>query len=527
MRIPTSTSLNRRIPSGSTGIDTSHNDYGLNQVAGFVNNIHERRTAYATANAQANFLKAKLAQDNGYDQDDDYSTINDRYNQGVTAALDEAAVSIKDKQARAEFVRNNQLRIEEGRHRINKLAFGKERDSNRASIDEQLEGLREVGVSGNIEDAFTSGSDILDNAAALGYYSEEEAGDVRRAFRDKLAVSRLESLPADEQIKALKEPWAKNIAASTRGKLIDAARQDQRRSSAIKAVDDIFDRGLDETQALKAIRKIGNDDLRLEVERRYGNQLSRQKSARQERETELSQENFLAVRRGELSVDDIDRDTLEEMTPAQINQLYAAEKSASDTSGKVETSREAFAQFYEHMGKGEVFVARQFVLDNASLFDDGDYESLIRASATKIADTVDKDGPDPAKSVLSVQKELDLRMGQLKLGDTKAKEVKGEVLLAYDRWNKDFQAQNGKEPTDIERSEKMNQMLTRVSYNPAGFGKVKNKFGFKVEDEELGAAVKSYQDRNPKKFQAVVDAFKEEGVDPSLRDFVTRYNERD
>ena len=92
MRIPTSVSLNRRIPNGATGVDTSNSDLGLGQVAGFVNNIHQRRTAYSTANAQANFLKAKLSQDNSYDQDEDYGTIEDRYTQGVTTALEELSL---------------------------------------------------------------------------------------------------------------------------------------------------------------------------------------------------------------------------------------------------------------------------------------------------------------------------------------------------------------------------------------------------------------------------------------------------
>jgi len=516
MRIPTSVNLNRRIPNGATGVDTSNSDLGLGQVAGLVNNIHERRTAYASANAQATFLKAKLEHDNGFDQDEDYGTIEDRYTQGLTGALEDAALGINDRRARAEFVRSNQLRLEEGRHRIKKLAYGKERDSNRASIDEQLEGLRDVGVNGNIEDAYQAGSDILDNAAGLGYYSQEEAGDVRRAFRDKLAVSRLESLSADEQLSALKEPWAKNIAASTRNKLINAARKDARQSRSIDLVDNFFDRDLDETQALKEIRKIKNDELRLDVERRYENQLGRQKSARQERETELSQENFLAVRRGELSVDDIGRDTLEEMTPAQINTLYAAEKEAAKGS-KPETSRQAFAAFYEHMGKGEVFLARQYVLDNANLFDDGDYESLIRASSTKIATD---DGPNHAESVLSVQKELELRLGQLKIGTTRAKELKGEVLLAYDRWNKDYQTQNGKEPTDIERSERMNQLLTKETYNPRGlFNTIEGR------GVELEKTLSEFQKNNPARFNRALKSLLDEGnEDPSLAQVISRYN---
>jgi len=571
MRIPTSVNLNRRIPNGATGVDTSNNDLGLGQVAGLVNNIHERRTSYSTSTAQADFFKAKLEQDNAYDQDEDYSTIEDRYTQGLKGSLEEAAMGISDRRARAEFVRTNQLRLEEGRQRIRKLAFGKERDSNRASIDERLESLKDFGVSGSIDAAYQTASDILNDAAGLGYYSEEEAGDVRKAFRDKLAVSRLEALPADEQLKELKLPWTKNIPASTRNRLINAAREDGRRSKAIDTVDGIFDRGLDEAQALKEIRKIGNDGLRLEVERRYENQLSRQKSARQERETELSQENFLAVRRGELSVDDIGRDTLEEMTPAQINALYAAEKEAAKGS-KPETSRQAFAAFYEHMGKGEVFLARQYVLDNANLFDDGDYESLIRASSTKIADTFEEDQkPNPVKSVLSVQKELDLRLVQLKIGEENIESVKGEVLLAYDRWNKDFQNQNGKEPTGIERSERMNQLLreatykpdakallahdrwvkdyrsktgkepTRderskklnqlmvdISYNPQGrWNEVKNKPSYDMTEEDYKAAMRAYQSTNPIKFNRILEEFAGNGVDPSLTEFVTRYNESD
>jgi hypothetical protein len=272
-KIPDASSISRSIASGQRsvrGIDTR--SFAPIELAQSIGRMVDKRDKFETTKAETAFLTAKNTQDNAYDQDTDYGTIEERYSSEMDKSLGEISMGISNPAARAEFINRNQLRVGQGRERIKKVAFGKERDFERNHVNESLINLRELVVTGDPDDvnnARETVKGLINSAIEMGYYDNEEAGNIKRKWRSDSAVGRLNTMDPADRIEALKMAWAKDLPSDVRQKLHDQAEEATFAQKAVDTVDEYLLADLDRGEAMEKSGKIKDEKLRKEVERRF------------------------------------------------------------------------------------------------------------------------------------------------------------------------------------------------------------------------------------------------------------------
>ena len=331
MRLPDSEDIQRLIPDGTAPVaragDVSVGS-GLQALGGGLNQIADRRASFEVASARSDFLARKVEQDNAYDQDTDFATIPDRYETGVREARDRAAETITNPRARALFMEQTEPSIQAGVEQAQARAFQIEADQGRAKINEQLNALNSAGLSGDPMQALTTMEDLLAGGLEAGYYSAEDAGRLDRAWRDKFATNRVMMLEPSKRLEALQQPWAANLPAEVRIELVDAAREDARRETAVDTLDDMLARGLSMTEMDREIRAIDDLDLRREVEARRDYELD-QRTAREAETADVIYEEWGdKIRFGQATVLDIPRDQRRTLTQSHLNALEKLEDAA-------------------------------------------------------------------------------------------------------------------------------------------------------------------------------------------------------
>lgn len=498
MKLPDNTSLQRVIPDGtsapvrganiSLGGDTAELGAGLQQVT-------DRRAAFDSAKAKAAFLKAKTIQDNAFDQDRDYETIPERYEQTVREAMEESAKGIRSSRARAMFLEENDVLIQSGIERMQAKAFEVEKDEARSSVNEQLNDLNAVGLQGDPFAAIETMQSLLSGGVEAGYYSAEDAGKVDRAWRDTFAANKVASMPADKRIEALSQPWAANLPPSVRMRLTDEAEADARRDRAVEIVDGYMAQGMDLGVMRREIRQIEDRKLREEVEARRDYEFRQREDAKVEDQDQVFEKYGMAVRTGEMRVSDIPRDALDFLDQAQIDALERIEVNKRK-SVEIDTDRGVYAGFYELLSKEDFTGARKYLYNNADRVGD-DFDTLLSKAAKPNPDE-DPNAVNSARTLTQATAQALRNVGMSKPSE----EDKGEILIAYDRRYKDYQrANDGLEPDDAWRDQTLEELATRLRIDRPGW--FNDRTRSRYEYEKIGTIPPQYS-------QAVVAAFGDE-----------------
>lgn len=308
--------------TGVTSIDTSQVGTGTQALANTIDDVNRSRSKYQLSKAQSAFLKLKAEQDGGLDSDKDYETMTDRYNKTMTEGLAKIAATVGDGQLREEFIARNEVDVTRGVENARDVAWGKEKDFERAEIQGNLDNLREVALNGDIESANLAMGDLLNSASERGYLNEQERQKMQTGFRESVAVGRLKMMEPEDRIAALKEPWAQNIPSDTRAQLQREAKVHQREAVAVSTVDGY--RGLTEAEVLERTSKIRDPKLRKIVEQRADYMLAKQKRIEIEQSSDIVDKYMTMHLDGdqEFRYGDIPEDELDVLNAQQQQQLY-------------------------------------------------------------------------------------------------------------------------------------------------------------------------------------------------------------
>jgi len=496
MRLPDSEDIQRLIPDGTAPVARASDvsvGSGLQALGRGLNQIADRRASFEVASARSAFLSSKVEQDNAFDNDADYATIPERYEIGVREARDLAAEGITNPRARALFLEQTEPNIQAGIEAAQAKAFNIEADQGRAEINERLNQLNSAGLSGDPMDALTTMEDLLAGGLEAGYYSAEDAGRLDRAWRDKFATNRVMMLEPSRRLEALEQPWAANLPAEMRIELMAAAREDARRETAVDTLDDMLARGLSMTEMDREIRAIDDLDLRREVEARRDYEV-RQRTAREAETADAIYEEWGdRIRFGQASVLDIPREQRRALKQSHLDALQSLERSSS---GAIESDRGVIASFYELLGSGKVIEARDFVYDHAHELDHGDFKSFLAKTASAMGDG----GRLDIESARTLNQSINSVIDRAGIKDDDAQ---GELLRKYDQsFFQPFQEQNGREPTDQERDEAVENLAREFRITRPGYWN--DASGSAYEIEELGFIPERH-------IQAVLAGFGSEG----------------
>ncbi len=127
-RIPNPDSIARQPIDGVapvTGLNVRDVGAGFDMVAGALDEQREKIDRSQLAKAESDFLVLKAKQDNAYDQDEDYRTIQERYQGQMEEGLGKIATTIENAQLRNEFVSRYRVSVVEGTERMADVAWNK------------------------------------------------------------------------------------------------------------------------------------------------------------------------------------------------------------------------------------------------------------------------------------------------------------------------------------------------------------------------------------------------------------------
>lgn len=317
-KIPSAEKMGRISPSGTASIarlDNSQTE-GLNALGVGLNKIAQRKDEFETSKADLDFITLKNKQDQAAERDEDYSTLDERYTAGLKNGLSELALNISNPRARAKFVERHKFNVEKSRQRIQGIAWNKEVDHERAGVNDRLNKLREVVLTGNPEDvalAKESMTNLMNTAQKAGYYKETEIGNMKQAWKVDAAVARLEGMEPENQLEAFKQGWAKELPTDIKNKMKLKAKSAVRSNKAVTMVDDLINLDLDEEQAREHFQKIKDAKLRKEVESRFDYVYNKNKKADAEEQWQYKNDYAHDVLHGKVQVGDIPADEWDAM----------------------------------------------------------------------------------------------------------------------------------------------------------------------------------------------------------------------
>ena len=515
-KIADATSIQRGVPSGKQSV-SSYRNQGAGQfekdMGDLFAQIGDRRDKSSLAKAENDFLLAKAKQDNAYDEDEDYSSIESRWTENVEGSLSEAAASISNPALREEFIARQRVRVEEGRQRMEEVSRKKEYDFERADLSRRLEETVNTGIEGgDFMTAYGSASNLIDTNIAL---SEEQKQELRQKTKVRMATGRLEMLPPEErlgEISKLEEYLPKDTVAKYR-RQAEEALVDDRAQAAVDAV-------MSSTGDIEERRKLINSQfktdtkVRDEANRRLDYQNTKEKEAEVELRKNLHEEYFMQVREGSISVTDIPSAEREAMGPAMLNSLYAAQ--SARVSGKALTSdRQVLFDLHRMNSSNDPNVKTQmteYFIDNADKLSNTDFNNWAKA--------VSKEGAPPeVKSMLTAQQTISSKIAQQNAeGSSYGKEDERVLLEGLNQWHLEYQqTHDGKVPTDSERDKKIDQLLLEFPTTGWFMGSDAMPL-FQMNDSQLGAAMYQAKERNADSFSKATEfVVNVEKLDPNTK----------
>ena len=518
-RIPDTRTI-RRIPSGAMPIATYTPQIPQigEMVSGFIAEESDRRSRSQLAKAEADFRIIKAKQDAAYDRDEKYGTITERYGKEMTTGLGSLATSITDPEVRQLFVDKYRPQVETGKIAMDELAWGKEKDFERAGLQERLDALNRGGLeSGDIIGTNEAAAALIESAAELDHLTEQERVAQLKVFKDNLAIGRLGTMEPEDRVTALKQPWAKNLPADTRAKLQREAMAAVRENKAVGIVDGYMGKGLDIASGMAEAEGIKDLKLRKEVESRFQYEYGMDQKAEAEQQTDLLDKYFSDVATGGLTVSEIQKENPEEWeamgASVQSSLISAQRSSASATKvsfNPVHHDRLMQLKMQADRGvEGAGLKMREYVIANISTMNPKQQETWLNASldgvfSPEIDDTL-----------------TDQQVIASRLPET-ADASKKRVLLGYmGDWRANFIRRTGKNPTDEDRTKAVDRALIEYDTTWAWGGM---KPIYEMTPEEATEALSLMQEGNPAAFGVVEQYFKESGTQPTDAQFMEAFD---
>jgi organic radical activating enzyme len=485
--LPSADNLGRRDFTDRSQVVRPQLDFGgQNRFAATLenvsNNINERLDRASLTKATIEFQKAKLDADNAFDNDPDFETHEQRYNESLGKAAESISKTVRNPAMRDEFSQRLALYQAEGSANIKKKAFVKETEKGLADLDSNLTVSREnylrSSSQADKELARQSMIDSIDFAKQSGYIDDAKAEALHQKAGLDLAVASVKIESPDRQIKLLTEHkgLADIIPTDMRMEMIDRAKSDMKNTEALTLAEEIGGKGGDLSYQLSLTKSIKDplvrENTRAQVEENFG------RKHRAKTEREYNAYDFIKK---------LVLDTEKPISPLEAsvknkelwNTMSASQQQdiLSMSGGERKYSDMNVYNNLNQLADKNPKQAYQYYLENA--------DKLSHSDQEKWSDRLSK--PEELKSFLSNQEMLKKSMVDIGI-----KDFKGEKFAkASEQLNEDFikfQQDNGHEPNAVEMKKLVDGITDKVvegSWNPLSskpFGG--DVYGFEVTKAE-------------------------------------------
>jgi hypothetical protein len=478
---------------------------GASLLGDITNNIKtkedaDRQNRLDNADVEAAIILNSEA--NNYNDDPDYTTIGERSGKSINEKINKIAEGITIPRDREIFIQNQKLNIAKTQEHLKGVAFTKERDHSRATVDTQLAELRNVALTGDMGQASELVSRRLESAVAKGYFGAEEAAAIKAQWQTSAASGRLSMMPPESQLEALKSPWAEKLPVDERARLEKGAREQLRVGRAQTISDGLVNKGASLDEGMIHIQKtIKDPEDRKAAEERFKMDYQVRKQAEQDNQDELHNKYAIAVDEG-LSIDELKTKHSGEWEKLRPSQRENLKNMASQRLSPPPTSDPAaLARVIELSANGRHDDVVKLVTNNSSAFSKEDREQYLTLAAK-------------GKSATAVT-DQQLLAGKV-LGNDK-KSQRDQMLLTMNQWRNDFVKSYGKDPTPEQAEKQVDMLLMKHDKDPSswGFGDTKEVWKFE-RDQQIKAleAVhrQELKDEDPENYTATEEYAKARGL---------------
>ncbi|API58744.1 hypothetical protein BSL82_04960 [Tardibacter chloracetimidivorans] len=184
-------------------------------ISGIGDDLQETQDQLDLAKGRSQYLIEKARLDAEAAEDQEYGTVESRYEGKLRTIGDNALKNIRSSRARALFSETIKTDTERGIAAVRGYAFGKRKDAERGQLLSDLPALKVAAVSAATEDdaiaALETARQRLATARAAGYISATEEVAQRQDFTGSFAKLKISSLLQENDI-----PGAKKLAARYR-----------------------------------------------------------------------------------------------------------------------------------------------------------------------------------------------------------------------------------------------------------------------------------------------------------------------
>lgn len=431
------------------------------ELTGAITRVTDKRDQYELADAKTKFSILSHQQNNAYDQDDEYETIPQRWDENMSKGVDEIAAKISNPEARNFFMMEARERVEASRPRISQVAFSKERDVKRADMNTTLNGLREI-VLGKDEEAariaIEDAKNLYSAAAERGYVDHEEGVKTIQAWKQDAAVGRIRMLAPEDRAKVLKDPLVTaNIQSDQLAELqreTDDAVLDQQADGIVSNLGFGFSR----MQAYKVSSKIKDTKLKKKVEGRIKDVLGQQQAAEREQMEDYHQKWFAPTVLGEKELNTKDPEFMAldadlQASLIKVNQTRNTPK---------EHTNPALYETLITLERNKDWKTLRETVNKA--IEDNQMSSSDIAKYMRIS--IEGDIPEEWESKFSLDQQIAGKLSQF--GDHFTADDKIRVRGFVNDWHRD-QVENGNIVTDEQLTKKIKEFTTEVDLNPNRF----------------------------------------------------------
>jgi soluble lytic murein transglycosylase len=167
----------------------------------------EKQDRYDYAAAKSDFYRKKVALDNSFDDDPDYTTYGTRYEKAIKDVRSESGALIKDPERRKLFDLEAGDAETQGLAQIGKRAQVKEHDAGRGFLLDTINNNMNAALTAKDErtreQLLLSTQSALVTAREKGYITAEKEAELRRSTGESYAERSLKAMPPEEQLKLL------------------------------------------------------------------------------------------------------------------------------------------------------------------------------------------------------------------------------------------------------------------------------------------------------------------------------------
>ena len=460
---------------------------------------------YQLNKALTEFQKGKMQADVSAQNDPEWKGLAKRYDGSLKSLASELESKVELPAVKKQFNLRIQPLIAEGTARAQSISLKRYAQVERAGIDKDAVDLSNQAVSsGDLAGARSVFETRVDSAVGANLLSPEEAQQMKQSWLDTTASSYIESLPADQKLKAAESSWIKQLSPQVRVRLHEKAKKEYILDQATTMASELVEKGVDRKALLASLDKLPKE-MRAAVLTKYSAMKSQYQQAENEQDRDILDKWVLQVAEGKVTIDQIPEfDLLSGRAQKQLYELQQryvdrqlTRRTALDKAAAKQKMAEVYLAVNELAAAGNKEGAQK-LLYTKGVAHAGDNPTWFEGLANKVR------SPDKIPNIISPVANTALK----NLNDTDRMEVQEKL----EKWYTEHRQLTGREPSPADVDKMAITLAGDQAVGHRWWWADPTKPVYEMTPKEIAAATDLIKQDNPEVYNEVAQEITVRGV---------------